>query len=237
MADQAALFEAMQSFVTRSVEDYDLDTVLEEVTGHAMAVLGLAGAGITLSVNAPGRPTQYIAATDLMTLHVEREQDRLQEGACVDSLNAGEPVAVADARGLQRWPAYKPVLLEAGFRAVAGIPMLAAARVVGALNAYSAQPREWTTVDVEAGTLLANMATAYIANAASYADKVRLADQLQTALDSRILVEQAKGMLAERYRITPDQAFEALRRHARNQRTKVQEIAVDVLTNRQSIEP
>jgi len=237
MADQAALLSALRSFAVRSVEDYVLGDVLDEVNRHALGVLGLDGAGITLSVAGAGQRTQYISATDGNTLHVEREQDRLKEGACVEAINKGSPVHVSDVTTLDRWPNYRPVVLGAGFRSVAGIPMLAAQRVVGAMNAYTASPRAWSEGDVQAALLLANMATAYISNATGYADKARLASQLQHALDSRVIIEQAKGVIAERYGVSMEQAFEALRRHARNQRAKIHEISEDVLTNRQTVEP
>lgn len=237
MADQAALLLALSSFATRSVHDYDLQAVVNEVTRHAINVLGLDGAGITLSVSAPGSSTQYIAASDARTLHVEREQDRLQQGACVDAISAAAPVYVSDIAAVDRWPEYKPAVLELGFRGVAGIPMLADQRVVGALNAYTIAPREWTDDDLSAAVLLADIATAYIVNAAGYADQAALSSRLQHALDTRLIIEQAKGVLAERHGVTPEQAFEAIREHSCNQRAELHEIAADVLANRQQIDP
>lgn len=237
MANQAALFAALRSFATRSVQDYDLDAALEEVGQQTLTVLDLDGAGITLKVAARGRPTNYISATDPRTLRVEREQDALGEGPCADAIAEGSPVVVSDLHAVSHWPRYTPVALESNFRAVAGIPMFGGELVVGALNCYATQPREWPKDDLEAAQLLANVSSAHIANAASYADQAVLAKQLQHALDSRVLIEQAKGVIAERHRITMEEAFEALRAHARNQGAKVHDVAADVLTGRQAVEP
>jgi len=237
MANQPALFAALRSFAIRSVQDYDLDAALEEVGRQTLSVLDIDGAGITLKVAARGRPTNYISATDPRTLHVEREQDVLGEGPCADAIAEGSPVVVNDLRAVSHWPRYRPVALESDFRAVAGIPMFGGGRVVGALNCYAQQPREWSQDDLDAAQLLANVSSAYIANAASYADQAVLAQQLQHALDSRVLIEQAKGVIAERHGITMEEAFETLRAHARNQGAKVHQVAADVLTGRQNVEP
>lgn len=237
MVDDTGLLDALATFATRSVTDYDLSVVLEEVGQQAKSVLGLQGAGITLKVRANDKEMQYISATDGMTLHVEREQDRLNEGVCVDSIQKGQPVTAHDVTAYaDHWPRYVPVVVECGFRAVAGIPMLAGGRVIGALNAYRDQPGEWLPADVGAATLFANVATTYIANASAYSEQATLAAQLQQALDSRVLIEQAKGVLAERHGVEVDRAFEAMRRYARNQRVKLHDVAADVLSGRQTFE-
>jgi len=237
VVDDTGLLDALATFATRSVTDYDLSVVLEEVGQQAKSVLGLQGAGITLKVRANDKEMQYISATDGMTLHVEREQDRLNEGVCVDSIQKGQPVTAHDVTAYaDHWPRYVPVVVECGFRAVAGIPMLAGGRVIGALNAYRDQPGEWLPADVGAATLFANVATTYIANASAYSEQATLAAQLQQALDSRVLIEQAKGVLAERHGVEVDRAFEAMRRYARNQRVKLHDVAADVLSGRQTFE-
>jgi GAF domain-containing protein len=231
MVDEAALMSALRLFAMRSVEDYDVGTVLDELGEQARTVLGLQGAGVTLLVREGTSQTKYITATDPATFAVEAAQDDLEQGACIESISLGHPVTADDITDFaDRWPDYTPVVLDAGFRAVAGIPMVAAGRVVGALNAYRAEPGAWSRHDVETASVFASVATAYIANAAAYRDQAALSSQLQRALDSRVLIEQAKGVLAERNGVTLQQAFEAMRAHARAQRVRVEEVATAVLS-------
>ena len=232
MADQQALLDALCSFAMRSVEDYDLDEAIEEVGEHALAVLDLSGAGVTLKQLGPGRLSQCISATDVRTLQVEREQDRLQEGPCIEAMRTGSPVCVDDIAQVADWPRYRHVAVEAGFLAVAGIPMIAGDRLIGGLNAYSTESRQWSADSIEAAQLLANICCAYIANATRYSDQKRLADQLQRALDSRILIEEAKDMIATVTGRTPAEAFSLLRSHARSNGTKIRAVAADVVNGR-----
>jgi GAF domain-containing protein len=236
VVEQGQLLNALRQFATRSVENYDLAVVLDEVTAQARDVLALDGAGITLKVVRLTKETQYITATDDSTLQVEHKQDELREGPCVDAMKRGEPVVAEDILSTDRWPRYTPTVIEAGFRGVAGIPMLAAGRVVGALNAYRRQPGGWTAEELAAGTLFANVATSYIANASAYADQAEVASQLQRALDSRVLIEQAKGMLAERHGVSLDAGFDAMRQYARNERRPLRDVAADVVNGTASIE-
>ena len=114
--------------------------------------------------------------------------------------------------------------------------MLAGGRVIGALKAYRAEPGHWTPEEISAGTLFANVATTYIANASVSVDQATLATQLQHALDSRVIIEQAKGILAERLGLTLEEAVESMRKHARNQRVKLNDVAEGVLSGRQTFE-
>ena len=235
MVDHQAHLAALRHFALRSVQDYDLELVLRELGEHARSVLGLDGAGVTLRVVHDDCEIKQISATDSVTLHVEIAQDALHEGPCVDAIYLGSPVAAHYVGAyLDHWPRYAPIAMEAGFHAVAGIPMWAGGRVIGALNAYRKEPTGWAPEELDAAMLFANVATAFIANATAYSDQATLATRLQGALDSRVLIEQAKGVLAERDHITMDEAFETMRRHARNQRLKLRDAAADVLTGGQT---
>ena len=225
-------------FATRSVEDCDLEVLLDEVASLASATLRLEGAGITLTVRQGQKEMQYLRATDGSTLHVERTQERLSEGPCVDAIQSRGPAAADDIEQCaQRWPRYAPVVVDAGFRRVAGLPMLADGRVVGALDAYRSQAGPWTPEELDAGMLLASVVTSYIANSCAYAEQVTLSAQLQHALDSRVVIEQAKGVLAERHTVPVDQAFELMRQHARSSRTRLEDVAADVLRGREPFAP
>lgn len=206
----------------------DLHEGLHRLSLCATASLNLGGAGVTVQI--PGEPTNYIAAADERTLRIERLQDELRQGACVDAIQSSEVVAVHDLSVEQRWPDYTPAVLQAGFRAVAGVPISFSGQNIGAVNLYGSDPRPWTTSDHNVGRLLAQMAAGYLINNELLRSTQTLAQQLQHALDSRVVIEQAKGVIAGRHGMTPDAAFEMLRNHARGRRTNLHDIAHDVVS-------
>jgi GAF domain-containing protein len=150
-------------------------------------------------------------------------------GPCHDAYLSGDRVTVADLAADDRWPRYRPITLEQNFRAVADIPMIAGDQRIGALNLYHDSPREWPADDLDIAQVLADMTTGYVINARALSAHRELTSQLQHALDGRIVVEQAKGILAVRHRTDPARAFQTLRTHARTHNAKLQEVARGVI--------
>jgi len=103
--------------------------------------------------------------------------------------------------------------------------MRLADQVIGALNLYSPEPREWSDRDIAVAEVLAAMATSYVANASKLHQQEQLSEQLQEALDSRIVIEQAKGMTAQQNSVTLDQAHQLMRKHARNNNAPLRVVA------------
>jgi GAF domain-containing protein len=114
------------------------------------------------------------------------------------------------------WPEFAEAARRLGVAGVAGIPMRLADQTVGALDLYAAEPREWSDTDLSVARVLADAATSYIVNASSLRQQQQLNEQLQQALDSRIIIEQAKGITAQHDDITVEAAYERMRRHARD---------------------
>lgn len=112
---------------------------------------------------------------------------------------------------------------------MAALPLNVDDRTLGALNIYAAEPRQWTDDELDAARVLAAMTTGYIVHASELEKAERTAEQLREALDSRIVIEQAKGMLAADGKINMDQAFAALRRHTRNHNASLREVAEAVV--------
>ena len=235
MVDHNLLHRELAAFAGALTDDFDVDEALHGLVVTASAALEVAGAGVTLSMPAGG--THYITATDPTTLHVERRQDELQEGACIDAITSSQVVAASDLRVEERWPNFQPVLLDAGFEAAAGVPIRFRGDNIGAVNLYDAQSRAWTTDDVAAGRLVADLAAGYLVNSHLRRSSQTLAAQLEGALHSRIIIEQAKGVLAGRHGITPEAAFEVLRGHARSHRVKLRELAGDIVAGKLDLEP
>ena len=230
MANQSALQATLVDFATRLTDAYDLDEILHDVSERAVEVLELDGAGLTIGPNPAAGEMSFVTATDEATEYVERQQDRLGEGVCYSAAQRGEILLVSslEANG-DKWPQYTPHALKAGFRSVAGIPMATGGECIGVLNAYRRSTGAWSAEDVAAGQLLARMATTYLVNATKLGEARKLADQLQQALDSRVVIEQAKGVLAERLSVTPDIAFGLLRAYARSNRRQLRMVAQQVL--------
>lgn len=230
MVDHHLLHKELAKLALVATPDFDLHEGLHALTVTAAAALDVDGAGITLHM--PSGDTEYVTATDPVSLQVEEQQDALKQGACIDAIHSGEVVAVGDLANESRWPEYRPAVLEAGFHAVAGVPIPFQGRNLGAINLYANSSRAWTTDEFDAARLLAGLAAGYLINTHLLATTQTLAGQLQQALNSRIIIEQAKGLLAGRHAMTPDAAFEIMRGFARSSRMKIHDVASRVVSGK-----
>lgn len=222
--DHGALRRVMSDYAAALVDgDYDVTEVLYQLSDQCVTVLDLAGAGVSLR-NADGE-LEFVTATDGRASRMETEQVGLGDGPCFHAFRTGRVIAVADLETDDRWPEHHRIATAVGYRGVAGVPMPVGRSPIGALNLYDSEPRDWSTEDVEVAGLLANMAAGYVLMARSLADSRTLTEQLQHALDSRVVVEQAKGMLAARLGLDVNEAFERLRGHARATRQRVRDVA------------
>ncbi|MFH5823346.1 ANTAR domain-containing protein [Georgenia sp. AZ-5] len=223
MYDHRLFARTVSEFVRTLVTPYDVDAVLHELPNRVRDVLDLAGAGAAIDVQ--GRLS--LVTTVLPGLaELERYQSEHQEGPCYEAFTLGRPVAVPDlASEDDRWPGFRDRALAAGIGAVAGIPLRLADRTFGAVNLYSRESREWPEEDLEAASVLADMATGYLINASTYRQQEQLAEQLQHALDARVVIEQAKGVIAEARGIDVEQAFQRIRQHARRHSVRVRDVA------------
>jgi GAF domain-containing protein len=215
MADQDRFVVALSEFAHTLTGNFAIGDVLHDLSVQVTQVLDASGAGVSLADE--DGSFRFVTALNEATAAVEKLQEEEQQGPCVDAHRTGRPVLVADLRRHPaRWPNLVPRALELGVTAVAGLPMHLNRVRLGALNLYHAHPRDWTHEDVAAAQVLANMATSYVAHASEVERQRRTAEQLEEALASRVIIEQAKGMIAAERKITVDQAFELLRGHARS---------------------
>ena len=228
MYDQSLFLDTLSGFAETLVGPYDLEGVLAELTERVTAVLGLVGSGVTVVIDGE---LQFVTALPSAVVELEQAQHNLHTGPCLDAFHSGEPVTAADLRTeTARWPGYVDLALEVGVLAGAGIPLKLAGEAVGALNLYAGEVRNWSDEDVAAARVLADMATVYLVNASKLAQQTQLSAQLQYALDHRIVIEQAKGIVASSRGTTVDAAFEVIRRHARNHNTSIAAVA-DAIVN------
>ncbi|MGV9679942.1 GAF and ANTAR domain-containing protein [Nocardia sp. NPDC003482] len=197
------------------------DAVVTRLIGTATEALGAAGASVLLVED--GTCT-VAAATAAGLLDLEATQCACGRGPGVQALRRGEAVVAADVRGRRgEWPEYADAAVGQGFSAVAAIPMRWGEAVLGVLGVFAA--RAWTASEVAVGASLAGMAAGHLLTADRLRHQERVTAQLRHALSSRIVVEQAKGVLAGTRRITPEAAYELIRAHARRRRIGVHEVA------------
>jgi GAF domain-containing protein len=228
VTDQAALTRALSEFAQLLVREYEVSDALQDLVDGVTEVLGISGAGVSLL---EGERLRFAtAATDAIVL-LERIQEETQNGPCVEAHQSGQPVLVTDLRDRpERWPELSEGAAEAGMLAVAGIPMRLNGTRLGALNLYHGATRDWSDEEISVSRLLADLATGYVANASRLDRLQHTAEQLQVALDSRLIIEQAKGLLAGERDISMEQAFEVLRGHARRNNASLRAVA-DAVVN------
>jgi hypothetical protein len=157
---------------------------------------------------------------------IELFQLQHAEGPCLECFHTGLPVAEPDlAAAGRRWPAFAPSAVGSGFAAVQALPMRLRDEVIGAMNLFMASPRRLDQTGLRVGQALADVATIGLLQERNFRHQEVLAEQLQGALNSRVAIEQAKGMLAERLHLDMEQAFALLRGQARAQNRRLAELA------------
>jgi GAF domain-containing protein len=222
------LARAFVEFSDTLVRDYDVVEFLSRLCQRSVEVLEVTAAGALLTDGA--KRLQVVAASTETVTVLETLQIQRQEGPCVDAYRSGRRVAVPDLRRTaRRWPVFTPRALGAGMAGVCAFPMRLRADRIGALNVFQATPGALDEAAVLAGQALADVATIAILQARAVEDAARLAGQLEHALESRVVVEQAKGILAERLGIDPEMAFTRLRRHGRQHGLHLAELARQVV--------
>ena len=169
---------------------------------------------------------RFVTAVSQASGELERIQEEQQAGPCQDAYDTGDAVWVPDVRvETTRWPEFAAAATRLGVAGVAGIPMRLSSQTIGALNLYSSTPRVWSEEDLAAATVSADVATSYVINASKIRQQQQLSEQLQHALESRVVIEQAKGITAQQHAVTVDEAFHLMRGHARSNNASIRAVA------------
>ncbi|GAA5141556.1 GAF and ANTAR domain-containing protein [Nocardioides marinquilinus] len=228
MISTSELSTAFVGMADSLVDDFDLVDFLHDLTVHAAHLSGADAVGIVLADHA-GR-VRYMASSNESGRLMELLQLQSSEGPCLDCVRTGVPVVNADlAHAGDRWPVFAPQARSAGFAAVHAFPLRLRRDVLGALNLFSSEAMTFSEEEVGVVQALADVATIAIMQERAIARAEAVTEQLQGALNSRIVVEQAKGALAQAAGITISEAFELLRSRARSTRRKLVDVAGDVL--------
>jgi len=217
------------------VDDFDMIDFLHVLTARCVQLLGVSAAGLLLTDQQDA--LQVVAASSERTRLLELFQLQTDQGPCVDCFRTGQPISVADLPSAGRWPAFTAAAAEVGFAAVHAVPMRLRTEVIGALNLFDTMPGPLDEGKLRIGQALADVATIGLLQQRAIHRRDTLTEQLQTALESRVLIEQAKGVLAERLHLDMDEAFALLRNAARNNNRRLSDLAQAVVDGSDQIPP
>jgi GAF domain-containing protein len=206
------------------VADFDVIDFLHLLTDRSVTLLAASAAGVMLAD--PRGELRVAAASSEVAGLIDLFQIQNDEGPCLDCFRTAQPVSAADLTGPdQRWPRFATAATRAGFRSVQALPMRLRDEVIGALNLFRAAPEPLSPEDLRIGQALADVATIGLLQERAVRRMETIAEQLQAALNSRVVVEQAKGKLAERLGIGMDEAFGVLRAYARTSNQRLTDVA------------
>ncbi len=217
------------------VADFEAVDFLHLLVERAVQLLDADAAGLML-VDARGR-LQVVATTHHEARVLEVFQIQNEEGPCLECCRTGRPlVNLGVDEVARRWPRFRTATQEAGFRSTHALPMRLRDEVIGALNLYCVDESIVSDTDVSLGQAMADIATIGLLQERSVRHQEALAEQLQGALNSRVLIEQAKGVLAERAGLAIDDAFSVLRSYSRRTRRPLTEVARGVIEGTVDVE-
>jgi GAF domain-containing protein len=228
MPREAVLARTFVELADNLVDDFDVVELLTLLADRCVEALDVAAAGLMLA--GPDGALRVMASSSEAMRVLELFELQAQEGPCLDCYRTGEPVLSHDlTAGAGRWPRFAPEALQAGFRSVQALPMRLRGTVIGALNLFHDDEGPIEAADVELAQAFADVATIAILQHRAGLEAQLVNEQLQHALQSRIVIEQAKGMVAERTGLDMEQSFAMLRAHARNHNLRLADVADGVI--------
>jgi GAF domain-containing protein len=228
MNRESLLIATLVELADNLVDDYDVIDVLTVLTHRCVDAVEVDAAGVMLA--SPTGELQFVASSSESMTILELFQIQTNEGPCVDCFHDGLAItnhALSESDG--RWPLFTPRALALGFRAVHSLPMRLRGRTIGALNLFRTHQGTLSEEDVIVAQGLADVATIAILQHRSSLDASALNLQLNNALNSRVIIEQAKGMICQSTSCDMDEAFNRLRAHARNHNERLTTLATRVV--------
>ncbi len=232
---QPLLADVFVEMADTLVDDFDLLDFLHTLAERCVQILDVAATGILLT-DGQGTP-QIVAASSERTRLLELLQLQADQGPCLDCFRTGVPVSVADLSTAGRWPRFTAGATEIGFVSVHALPMRLRSDVIGALNLFDTRPGALDQDKLRIGRALADIATIGLLQQRAISRRTLVTEQLQAALNSRILIEQAKGLLAERLHISMADAFTVLRGSARSRNRRIADLAQAIVDGTEQLAP
>jgi len=232
---QQRLLEVFVELADTLVDDFDVLDFLHTLTESSVELLDADAVGLMLADQRGN--LQVAASSSEETRLLELFELQHDQGPCLDCFRQGRPITNIDPHEAEkRWPSFGAAIRAAKFTSVHAVPLRLRDQTIGAMNLFLARPGELSSEDVALSQGLADIATIGLLQERAVRQQHLLSEQLLGALNSRIVIEQAKGMVAERHNLNMDAAFSALRDHARTSRTRLVSVAERVLNGTVSLE-
>jgi len=224
MTREADVVRSLVEMADTLVDDYDVVDLLTGLTDRCVSLLAVSAAGVMLA--SPSGGLGLVASSSEAMRLLELFELQAEEGPCLDAFRSGERVGQTDLRaGSGRWPLFSSAAVRAGFQSAVALPLRLRDVTLGALNLLSATRSPIEEADLIVARAFADLAALSIIQHRTSIEAHRLNEQLSAALTSRIVIEQAKGVIAERAGIDLAEAFTRLRTHARNTNLRLTDVA------------
>lgn len=229
MLDRNEFVYVLESFARLQITAEGVDTVLKGLVEATVGGLDLAGAGVVVVDDDRRHLATAVHARPGVVL--DACHDHARNGPCLATVTHGRTVRIPDigVHG-EPWPEMVAEARRVGVGAVAGLPMMRGDSTIGALILFSAQPRGWRDEDIGMVRVLTEMASGYVVHASALAHYEQMSAQLQQALESRVVIEQAKGIIANARGVGIDAAYQLIRRHARSHNATVRRVSEAIVT-------
>jgi GAF domain-containing protein len=228
MSRESVLARTLVELADTLVDEFDVVDLLMLLADRCVEVLDVEAAGIMLA-SADGQLRVMASSSETMRV-LELFEIQAQEGPCFDCHRTGRPVVNQDLDEVNGpWPKFAAEAISAGFHSAHALPMRLRGSVIGALNLFRSGKGEMGPADLEVAQAFADVATIAILQHRATLEAQLLAQQLTHALNSRVILEQAKGMVAERLDLDMERSFATLRNHARNHNLRLSDVAQSVI--------
>ena len=223
MTREADVVRSLVDLADTLVADYDIVDLLTGLADHCVSLFGASAAGVMLG--GPDGDLRLVASSSEAMRVVELFELQSREGPCLDAFRTGEQVEHENLRaGAGRWPRFATVAVEAGFQSAFALPLRLRDMTVGALNIVSVGQSPMDQADLLVARAFADLAAISIIQQRGVADSQRVNEQLSHALTSRVVIEQAKGIVFERAGVDMGEAFSRLRAYARNHNLRLTDV-------------
>ena len=224
MTREADVVKALVEMADTLVDDYDVVDLLTGLADRCVSLLDVSAAGVMLA--SPEGSLGLVASSSEAMRLLELFELQTQEGPCLDAFRTGQSVEHENLQaGSGRWPSFSAAALQAGFASALALPLRLREATLGALNLLRVTRTPMDEVDIIVARAFADLATLSIIQHRTAAEAQRLNEQLSAALTSRVVIEQAKGVIAERAGVDLAEAFSRLRSYARNHNRRLTDVA------------
>jgi GAF domain-containing protein len=224
MTREADVVRSLVEMADTLVDDYDVVDLLTGLTDRCVSLLGVSAAGVMLA--SPGGGLGLVASSSEAMRLLELFELQAAEGPCLDAFHSGEPVGQENLQaGSGRWPLFSAAAVKVGFQSAYALPLRLREVTLGALNLLSVTRTPISQPDLIVARAFADLATLSILQHRASTEAQRLNEQLSAALTSRIVIEQAKGVISERTGVGLAEAFARMRGYARDHNRRLTDVA------------